>query len=181
MAHGDTRIIPLELQESLMPFRIEEFSLREDSGGAGKFRGGLGFRKKYRITAPCQSRHQSRPHQISALGRAGRQRGEARPLHARQGRHRRAEQTVDKENAYPLQPGDLVCVETGGGGGYGPPSERALDLIQRDLDAGYVSRRGGGARTTASRSAPTARRGDRPRVVTYAVLCGYDRGNAVPG
>jgi N-methylhydantoinase B len=46
MAHGDTRIIPLELQESLMPFRIEEFSLREDSGGAGKFRGGLGFRKK---------------------------------------------------------------------------------------------------------------------------------------
>src|SRR4051794_15708474 len=53
MAHGDTRIIPLELQEALMPFRIEEFSLREDSAGAGKFRGGLGFRKKYRITAPC--------------------------------------------------------------------------------------------------------------------------------
>src|SRR5438874_2547618 len=53
MAHGDTRIIPLELQESLMPFRIEEFSLREDSGGAGQFRGGMGFRKKYRILNPC--------------------------------------------------------------------------------------------------------------------------------
>src|SRR6267143_1725689 len=52
MAHGDTRIIPLELQESLMPFRIEEFSLREDSAGAGRFRGGLGFRKSYRIVAP---------------------------------------------------------------------------------------------------------------------------------
>ena len=36
-----------------MPFRIEEFSLREDSGGAGKFRGGLGFRKKYRMLAPA--------------------------------------------------------------------------------------------------------------------------------
>src|SRR5215813_9198851 len=53
MAHGDTRIIPLELQEALMPFRIEEFSLREDSGGAGKFRGGMGFRKVYRILRPC--------------------------------------------------------------------------------------------------------------------------------
>src|SRR5262249_5854944 len=44
MAHGDTRIIPLELQELLMPFRIEEFSLREDSGGPGQFPPGLGFR-----------------------------------------------------------------------------------------------------------------------------------------
>ena len=36
MAHGDTRIIPLELQETYLPVRIEEFSLREDSGGAGR-------------------------------------------------------------------------------------------------------------------------------------------------
>ena len=51
----------------------------------------------------------------------------------------KAERSVEKENAYALQPGDLVCVETGGGGGYGPPSERPIELIQRDLDAGYVS------------------------------------------
>jgi N-methylhydantoinase B len=49
MAHGDTRIIPLELQESMYPYRIVEFGLREDSAGAGKFRGGLGFRKKYQL------------------------------------------------------------------------------------------------------------------------------------
>ncbi len=48
-------------------------------------------------------------------------------------------ESIDKENAYPLAAGDLVCVETGGGGGYGPPSGRALALIQRDIDAGYVS------------------------------------------
>ncbi|HEY4135797.1 MAG TPA: hydantoinase B/oxoprolinase family protein, partial [Alphaproteobacteria bacterium] len=34
MAHGDTRLIPIELQESLLPFRIESFSLRADSAGA---------------------------------------------------------------------------------------------------------------------------------------------------
>ena len=53
MAHGDTRIIPVELQESMYPYRIVEFSLREDSAGAGKFRGGLGFRKRYQILGRC--------------------------------------------------------------------------------------------------------------------------------
>jgi N-methylhydantoinase B len=138
MAHGDTRIIPLELQESLMPFRIEQFSLREDSAGAGKFRGGMGFRKVYRITAPCNLGTNLDRTLCPPWGVQGGK--EAKPgritvIEAATGREIRA----DKENAYRLQPGDLVCVETGGGGGYGPPAERALELIQRDLDAGYVS------------------------------------------
>jgi N-methylhydantoinase B len=141
MAHGDTRIIPLELQESLMPFRIEEFSLREDSAGAGKFRGGLGFRKTYRILAPCMvqtnlDRTKFPPQGVQGGGQAepGRftlidgQTGERRP--------------IDKEKGLALKLGDVVCVETGGGGGYGPPRERALLAIRRDLDAGYVSRAG---------------------------------------
>ena len=37
MAHGDTRIIPIELQESISPYRIEEFSLREDSAAPANF------------------------------------------------------------------------------------------------------------------------------------------------
>ncbi|MCC6888051.1 MAG: hydantoinase B/oxoprolinase family protein [Hyphomicrobiales bacterium] len=139
MAHGDTRIIPLELQESLMPFRIEEFSLREDSAGAGKFRGGMGFRKRYRILRPCllgtnldrtkyppwgvQGGKEAKPGRFLLI-----KAGETQP------------RSVEKENAYRLEPGDVVCVETGGGGGYGPPHERDLALIQRDLEAGYISR-----------------------------------------
>ncbi len=138
MAHGDTRIIPLELQESLMPFRIEEFSLREDSGGAGKFRGGLGFRKRYRITAPANLGTNLDRTKFPPWGvQGGREAQPGRFTLVKAGTT--TEQPVDKENAYPLQPGDVVCVETGGGGGYGPPCERALEAIQRDLDAGYVT------------------------------------------
>jgi N-methylhydantoinase B len=138
MAHGDTRIIPLELQETLMPFRIEEFSLREDSAGAGKFRGGLGFRKRYRILAPCNFGSNLDRTKFPPWGvQGGKQAvpGRFTIVKAATGEARAAE----KETALPLEPGDMVCVETGGGGGYGPPSERALELVQRDLDAGYVT------------------------------------------
>jgi N-methylhydantoinase B len=142
MAHGDTRIIPLELQESLLPFRIEEFSLREDSAGAGKFRGGLGFRKKYRILAPCNlgtnlDRTFCPPWGVQGGGDAAPGRFTIEKSNETSGSG--AQASIDKENAYPLTPGDIVCVETGGGGGYGPSAERELRLIQRDLDAGYVT------------------------------------------
>jgi N-methylhydantoinase B len=138
MAHGDARIIPLELQELLMPFRIEEFSLREDSAGAGRFRGGLGFRKTYRILAPCNlgtnlDRTLCPPWGVQG-GKAAKH-GRITVVEAATGK----DVSADKENAYQLKPADKVCVETGGGGGYGPPSERSLDLIQRDLDAGYIT------------------------------------------
>jgi len=139
MAHGDTRIIPLELQEAIYPYRIEEFVLREDSAGAGKFRGGLGFRKRYRVLAPCSlwvnfDRIECPPWGVHG-GRAAMpglvtilKRGANHP------------QTLYKTEGYALEPGDQVIIETGGGGGYGSPSERSLAAIERDLARGYVSR-----------------------------------------
>jgi N-methylhydantoinase B len=112
--------------------------LRRDSAGAGTFRGGLGFRKAYRILAPCmvqtnldrtkfppggvQGGNQAAPGRFTLVNR---QTGEQR--------------SIGKEKGLSLAPGDLLCVETGGGGGYGVPAQRPLSLIQRDLDAGYVS------------------------------------------
>src|SRR5262249_27502791 len=138
MAHGDTRIIPLELQESLMPFRIEQFSLREDSAGAGKFRGGMGFRKVYRITGPCNLGTNLDRTKFPPGGWQGAKEAPPGRITTTKAATGQAE-AGDKENAYPLTAGDKVCVETGGGGGYGPPAERSLELIQRDLDAGYVT------------------------------------------
>jgi len=139
MAHGDTRIIPVELQESMYPYRIEEFCLRPDSGGPGRWRGGLGFEKQYLILAPCNlwvnfDRVGCPPWGVQG-GKAGApgyvlisKKGAAEP------------QTIYKTEDYPLDPGDRVRVVTGGGGGYGPPSERPIELVQRDIARGYVSR-----------------------------------------
>jgi N-methylhydantoinase B len=139
MAHGDTRIIPLELQETMLPIRIEEFSLREDSAGAGTFRGGLGFRKIYRILEPCMLQTNLDRTKFPPEGVHGGE--QAMPgvftlIDGQTGERR----LIGKEKGLALKPGDQVCVETGGGGGYGPPSGRALEAIQNDVDAGYISR-----------------------------------------
>lgn len=137
MAHGDTRIIPLELQESLMPFRVEELALRADSGGAGKFRGGLGFRKVYRMLSACTLQTNLDRTVDPPWGVCG-------GLPGRPGRFtvRKAngnEREVGKERGIPLEAGDVVVVETGGGGGYGLPAERSAVLIADDVAAGYVT------------------------------------------
>lgn len=139
MAHGDTRIIPLELQEATLPIRIEEFSLRQDSGGSGTYRGGLGCRKIYRILEPCMLQTNLDRTKFPPEGVQGGKpamAGGFTLIDGKTGERR----SIGKEKGLALKPGDLVCVETGGGGGYGPPRRRGIDAIQRDLDAGYISR-----------------------------------------
>jgi N-methylhydantoinase B len=138
MAHGDSRIIPVELQESMYPYRLESFTLREDSAGAGKQRGGLGFRKTYRILGTCRislnfERHVCPPWGVHGGGAA--QPGIVRVYKGGTGEP----EIVYKSEHYQLSPGDIVVVETGGGGGYGSPLERDRAAIARDLEYGYIT------------------------------------------
>jgi N-methylhydantoinase B len=137
MAHGDTRLIPMELQETLLPFRVESLELRPDSGGAGKFRGGLGFRKKYMITHPClltTNVDRTRDPPWGVQGGAAGQPGCVTVYKAVGG-----SEIISKVRNYPLKAGDVVVLETGGGGGWGPPLGRARQAIERDVARGYVS------------------------------------------
>jgi N-methylhydantoinase B len=138
MAHGDSRIIPVELQESMYPYRLESFSLREDSAGAGRYRGGLGFRKRYRILGPCRlsvnfERHVCPPWGVHGGGAA--EPGIVRVYKGGSG----GPEVVYKSEHFRLEPGDIVVVETGGGGGYGRPLDRPHEEIDRDLEFGYVT------------------------------------------
>ncbi len=137
MAHGDTRTIPIELQETLYPFRVEEMSLWQDSGGPGTFRGGLGLRKVYRVLEPCNLRVDFDRRLCPPWGVRG---GEAAPggwvtVVKPSGECER----LYKTKGYAVAPGDAVIMEVGGGGGYGPPQRRAREMVCRDLEAGYIS------------------------------------------
>lgn len=139
MAHGDTRTIPIELQETLYPFRVEEMSLWQDSGGAGAFRGGLGIRKVYHVLEACNLRVDFDRQHCPPWGVRG---GKAAPggwvtVVKRSGERVR----LYKTKASPVFPGDLVIMEVGGGGGYGPPEDRPREAVHRDVGAGYVSLR----------------------------------------
>ena len=139
MAHGDTRLIPIELQESMYPFRVEEFQLRQDSGGAGQWRGGLGFEKQYVLLAPAElwanfDRIGCPPWGV----RGGEQAKSGQVLIYKKGAS--APELLYKTENRPLQAGDRVRMATGGGGGYGDPRERPIELVERDVIRGLVSR-----------------------------------------
>jgi len=138
MAHGDTRLIPMELQESMYPFRVEEFRLRQDSGGAGKWRGGLGFDKQYILLAPCELWANFDRIGCPPWGVQGAKRGKSGQVLIYNNSNPEPELLYKTENRQ-LQAGDRVRMSTGGGGGYGDPRERPVELVERDVIRGFIS------------------------------------------
>ena len=138
---------PIEIIEMSFPLRVEEYALVPDSGGAGKFRGGLGVRRVWRVlerdahAAVCCERTVTPPFGLAG-GHAG---GAARlTLIPPRGNARR----LTSKGGFVAPAGSLVVVEAPGSGGYGPPAERDPDALAEDLRDGYVS---------ASRRAPGLR------------------------
>jgi N-methylhydantoinase B len=128
---------PVEVIESLAPLIVEEKSLRPDSGGAGRYRGGLGqtiaFRARTREPFVCSVLCDRT--RTPALGFAG---GDPGGL---------GEVLIDgvrpanPKAEHVVPPGALVEVRIAGGAGYGPPTERDPDLVDRDLREGYITHR----------------------------------------
>lgn len=126
---------PVEVIESLAPLQIVKKELRPDSGGAGRFRGGLGqtiaFRVRTREPFVCsllcdRTRHPAR----GFLG--GRPGGLGQVLID-------GVEPANPKAQLVLGPEALVEVRLPGGGGYGPPEERDPSLIRADLANGYVT------------------------------------------
>lgn len=135
---GDTWNQPVEFMENKYPVMIERYELRQDSGGPGKYRGGLGIRRDYRILAEKAGGLWVYERAIHApWGLLGGK--EAAPSDVVVNPGTPGEKSVPKQSACPLIKGDLVSFRTAGGGGYGNPLERDLARIERDLLNGYIS------------------------------------------
>ena len=135
----NTSNLPVEAMEMEFPVRIERYELVTDSGGAGKYRGGLGILRDMRVLADNASVSlRSARQKFPAPGMAG-----ARP--GGLGAFIRNPGAADETrlglttSGTPLANGDVLRVVTPGGGGYGDPRERDPAAVKRDLIEGRIT------------------------------------------
>lgn len=136
--HADNKDIPVETLEALYPLMVERHQWRIDSAGAGRHRGGLGVDKTIRALAPCSLNVSFERFGCPPWGINGGH--PAQPAFCEIETKDGQRQSVSKVSQRHLTTGDKVHVHTGGGGGFGPPNERARSEIERDLRAGYITK-----------------------------------------
>ena len=130
-----------EIVEAQCPLRVESYGLREGSCGDGERRGGLGVRRDVRVLAGDASLSVlADKNIIPPFGVAGGVGGAAnRFTVVREGETIEPSPVPGKVGGFPLEAGDVVRMETSGGGGYGDPLERAPERVREDVALGYLS------------------------------------------
>jgi len=138
---SNTMNTPIEVLEMSFPVRVEYYEIATDSGGAGKYRGGCGARRAWRIlgnpshASVCCERTKSPPFGLAG-GKAGAPMTIA--LELPDGTRR----ALLSKGGFIAPAGGRVLFETPGSGGYGPPSERDPEALATDIRDGYVSAEG---------------------------------------
>ena len=135
----DSRNQPAEFTETKFPLIVEKLALRTDSGGAGERRGGLGYDKHYRALVDCHTIVTADRVKLGCYGVNGGHAGKPFVVTVDPGgpNERRLGGLVDGE---PVKKGEVVRVETTGGGGWGDPLARDPRLVLLDVVQGKVSR-----------------------------------------
>lgn len=135
---GDTHNTPVEALEAKYPIRVERYELRQDSGGAGRYRGGLGAIRSYTALSQMKlntgiERTQCEPWGIEG-GKSGlpnkitvTKNGEE--IHFPNG----------KLSSLELEEGEGFTLYSGGGGGFGDPLDRPAETVHQEVISGYVS------------------------------------------
>jgi N-methylhydantoinase B len=137
---GETYILPLEVTETIYGIQVDQFSFNTAPGGEGKYAGGRGLIRDYRILSDhggfitaTFGRHKFLPWGVDG-GNSG-SRNAVQVIFA----DGSEPVTFGKSARFPLQKGDVARLITGAGGGWGDPGERARDAVRADLRAGLIS------------------------------------------
>ncbi|QDQ88776.1 hydantoinase B/oxoprolinase family protein [Alcaligenaceae bacterium SJ-26] len=130
---------PIEINEAEVPIHFLRYGIEPDTGGAGKYRGGMATVMAFRVSAPgtvvtARNRNRSRFHSWGVLG-------------GRHGALSRFQKNPDTSRHVELgntdvvacEPGDVIRVIGPGAGGYGNPLERDPQRVLRDVQCGFVS------------------------------------------
>ena len=149
--NGNCRFNPVEVFETRFPFHVEDIAMTPDSGGAGAYRGGLGYHKTLRATttditaSQCTDRHYIKTWALFGGKEGGngatliqnKDRADWRPVTEAFGKV-----SSSKYSNITLRPGDRVRLSVSGGGGYGRPEDREREMIEEDLREGYITPNG---------------------------------------
>lgn len=130
-----TSLISAEVLESTSPLLVEELRLLADSGGAGKYRGGLGASYTIRNLSGERAK-------VAFIGNKFRFPAEGLKG-GRPGAPRRAfvdGQSVSPMGTYMMEVEGTIRMDNAGGGGFYEPSERAGDSVEQDIRNGFVTR-----------------------------------------
>nr|MBA2596845.1 hydantoinase B/oxoprolinase family protein [Chloroflexia bacterium] len=139
---------PVEILETKYPFIVENYRLRPDSAGAGRWRGGLASSRVFRVTAPEITVNalfdRTRTHGPGIFG--GGEGASSGIFIKRPGDEgfRRFSETFgtvsdSKFTRVPVTEGDLIQLDSAGGGGLGDPRERPRELVAEDIRQGFIS------------------------------------------
>jgi N-methylhydantoinase B/oxoprolinase/acetone carboxylase alpha subunit len=145
--NGNCANTPMEVFETRFPWIVEEYALRPNSGGAGKFRGGLSNVKQMMCTGEMLVSQMTNKHKLCAWGLKNGGGGALGATLYKKAGGDKWETTVEaygkvspsKYSNIPMNPGDRVRVLAPGGGGFGAPTDRSQEAVKEDLREGYIS------------------------------------------
>ena len=167
----DSRNLPSEFTEARFPFRVESLGLAMDSGGAGQFRGGLGYEKHIRMLEDAHFMSIADRSILACWGVKGGLAG--RPFSVAIDVGGPNEREVDAlADAEPVRAGEVIRIRTTGGGGWGDPlrARPGPRRTRRGVAQGVARRRRGAVRRRADRLA--RRRHAGPRRRRHRATCG---------
>ena len=138
MNDGDTHNGPSEQVENKFPLLVRYYRLRQDSGGAGEFRGGLGAEAE--VVALSKVNYQTRIDRVNhpPWGLDGGHSAMGNRVGMRKKDGSLTMFSTGKVNMR-LDVGEAYVLHSGGGGGFGDPKKRNPSAVIRDLRLGYIS------------------------------------------